>query len=858
MSKFKGKVGIAAVVAVTVLVLLVYVLVVLPLDKQIRAAAREDVKRGAALVKDWQVQHSYDLVAVARHGANQAAFVKAIQVEDASKRRQDVFDAISVYDDQLKTKRRKADFLCVVDEQGKVIARDLNIQDMFGEKLPYGAIAHALAGRATSDILVMKNRMMRAAAAPIYVGAELKGALVVAYDLTDAEANAERHMANAQVLYFNAGAVRAASFPKAGAEVRAVNDALLKAGTPVTKAVAAGKVETFETEIGGNKYVGMAGPLAPPVTVYGGKTKPGKAMQQTSAAKSDGAGFIVLANVTQRLARVTTTRWALLVFWGLLLLFVTAVMWAVAKQYIDGQDKLELGVSEVISGNSDYSFETEGKLAPVAHKLNAMLALLLDRPAPGKSSAKPGSTMASVVAAIAVVAIVTAFYLIVALPLAKDARQGAAKNAEHSAEMVQGWLRQHAFALTALARQGANNEALVSALGSEDAAKRAQDVVAALGQLSSLGGERGKADLLAVVDAQGQVVAPKSLVGQKIGSGAIAQALAGRATSDIWLQKDALLRGAAAPIYVNGEVKGAVVLGHAFKDASAKAEQKMANTEIVYFAGGKVQAASLSKSGLDALEAQVSQASAAGKLSKTFATQAPGGSYVAVAGPLAAPVTIYGGKEKGGAELAKNSVGAQGTGFVVLAALGPRLASVTKARWVLLGFLIVLLLFVLAMIRMVSKHFCTAQELLEEGINEVNAGNVEYTFDALEEFEGLANALNVMLARLLGRPEPGEEEDGDQAWRPDVITIDELAQPSGDEGQLAGESDEAYHARLFDEYLAARKAADLSVEGITAAVFTQRVKSNAAMLRAQHEAQKVRFTVQSAGGRVTLRPLRLG
>lgn len=852
MSKFKGKVGIAAVVAVTVLVLLVYVLVVLPLDKQIRAAATEDVKRGAALVKDWQVQHSYDLVAVARHGANQAAFVKAIQVEDASQRRQDVFDAISVYDDQLKTKRRKADFLCVVDEQGKVIARDLNIQDMFGEKLPYGAIEHALAGRATSDILVMKNRMMRAAAAPIYVGDVLKGALVVAYDLTDAEANSERHMANAQVLYFNAGAVRAASFFKAGAEVRTVNNALLKEGTPVTKAVAAGKVETFETEIDGQKYVGMAGPLATPVTVYGGKTKPGTAMQQTSAAKSHGAGFIVMANVTRRLARVTTTRWALLVFLGLLLLFMLAVMWAVAKQYVDGQDKLELGVSEVISGNSDYTFETEGKLATVAHALNAMLALLLDRPSPGKASARPGGTMASVVAAISVVAIVTAFYLIVALPLAKDARQGAQNNAEHSAELVQGWLRQHAFALTALARQGANDEALAGALGGSG------DVAAALGKLASLGGERGKADLLAVVDLQGQVVAPKTLTGQKLKTGAVAQALAGKASSDIWLQKDTVLRGAAAPIYVNGEVKGALVLGYAFKDSNAKAEQKMANTEVIYFAGGKVQAASLPKSGLDGLKAELGKASSSGKLTKTFAALAGGGSYVGVAGPLAAPVTIYGGATKGGVELAKNTLGAEGTGFVVLAALGPRLASVTKARWVLLGFLIVLLLFVLAMIRVVSKHFCTAQELLEEGINEVTAGNVEYTFDALEEFEGLANALNVMLARLLGRPEPGEEEDGDQAWRPDVITIDELAPPSGDEGQLASESEEAYHARLLAEYLAARKAADLSIEGITAPVFTQRVKSNAAMLRAQHEAQKIRFTVQSAGGRVTLRPLRLG
>ena len=49
---------------------------------------------------------------------------------------------------------------------------------------------------------------------------------------------------------------------------------------------------------------------------------------------------------------------------------------------------------------------------------------------------------------------------------------------------------------------------------------------------------------------------------------------------------------------------------------------------------------------------------------------------------------------------------------------------------------------------------------LENGVANIVAGNMEYTFGVpSSETEGLAYSLNVLMAQLLGRPEPGEEED---------------------------------------------------------------------------------------------------
>jgi len=170
---------------------------------------------------------------------------------------------------------------------------------------------------------------------------------------------------------------------------------------------------------------------------------------------------------------------------------------------------------------------------------------------------------------------------------------------------------------------------------------------------------------------------------------------------------------------------------------------------------------------------------------------------------------------------------------------------------------VLFILLVMVFMAAVARHFVSIEDQVELGVNEVINGNLDYTFDAQGEFEGLANALNVMLARLLGRPEPGEEEDGDQSWRPDVIAVDELAADATLAKQLAAEAEDAYFARLYQEFVDARARLNLTVEGITQEGLTQKLRANEAMLKAKNKCRMVRFVVTATGGRVSFRPIRI-
>ncbi len=152
---------------------------------------------------------------------------------------------------------------------------------------------------------------------------------------------------------------------------------------------------------------------------------------------------------------------------------------------------------------------------------------------------------------------------------------------------------------------------------------------------------------------------------------------------------------------------------------------------------------------------------------------------------------------------------------------------------------------------------------IELGVTDIINGNVDRTFRPVgAELDGLANGLNVMLARLLGRPEPGEEEfdeegnpimqgrvefdDGDGSSAPPA--------PDPDLAALAQESEPDYYTRVYTEYLAARKATGHPDE-VSFENFIAKLKVNEGKLRAQYQCRAVRFRVVTKDGKVTLKPV---
>jgi len=164
-----------------------------------------------------------------------------------------------------------------------------------------------------------------------------------------------------------------------------------------------------------------------------------------------------------------------------------------------------------------------------------------------------------------------------------------------------------------------------------------------------------------------------------------------------------------------------------------------------------------------------------------------------------------------------------------------------------------------------SRRILDQVDELELGVTEIINGNLERTFRPVgDDLDGLANGLNVMLARLLGRPEPGEEEM-DEDGNPVIqgrVEFDEESEaaeakvPDGapDLAALAQEPEPDYYKRVYTEYRDARRAIgnpdEVSFEG-----FIAKLRVNEGKLKAQHQCKAVRFRVVTKDGKVTLKPV---
>ncbi|HMG56826.1 MAG TPA: MXAN_5187 C-terminal domain-containing protein [Kofleriaceae bacterium] len=163
---------------------------------------------------------------------------------------------------------------------------------------------------------------------------------------------------------------------------------------------------------------------------------------------------------------------------------------------------------------------------------------------------------------------------------------------------------------------------------------------------------------------------------------------------------------------------------------------------------------------------------------------------------------------------------------------------------------------------LVHRRLIAQVDQIELGVTDIINGNVDRTFRPVGlEFDGLANGLNVMLARLLGRPEPGEEEVDDEGnpilqGRVEFEDGDGSASAAADPdlAALAQESEPDYYKRVYTEYLAARRATG-NPDEVSFENFIAKLKVNEGKLRAQYQCRAVRFRLVVNDGKVTLKPV---
>jgi hypothetical protein len=389
-------------------------------------------------------------------------------------------------------------------------------------------------------------------------------------------------------------------------------------------------------------------------------------------------------------------------------------------------------------------------------------------------------------------------------------------------------------------------------------------------------GSSRKADFVAILDSRGKVVARDLNVNANFAEDwrsqypAVGMALKGEASKDVWTFAGRMTRVAAAPIALpDGTIRGVLVIGYVITARDAQAKSEILGSEVAYFHNGKVHTSSFISEGTgenakedgnktQALNAilfqspeawgkQVVQKSAKSDL---FHLTLDGREYAAVAAPLM------------GNAFDKTS------GVVVLGSISDQLDSVSGAGVKVIGFGLLAILVAVAASVMTAVRFIKPLDKIELGVAEIINGNIDYTFKPIgPDFEGLSNGLNVMLARLLGREEPSEddveeESDESQRWRSDQVLVEEIApdqsgQPSNDptvQG-LAQENEANYYTRVFNEYVAALKSQSKPTAGITVQAFTAKLRLIEGGLKQKWKARMVRFRVITQGDQVTLRPV---
>lgn len=383
-----------------------------------------------------------------------------------------------------------------------------------------------------------------------------------------------------------------------------------------------------------------------------------------------------------------------------------------------------------------------------------------------------------------------------------------------------------------------------------DASRQLADqIVSAAGAIGT------KPTMVALVDASGKMVGRNGSDlnrGDDVASAypafkeAIAKVHPG---SDVWTDKGRADQYIAsyAPVRDDaGKPAGMLVIGVAINDALARIGDATTGRGVVLVtAGGDVVASSANageevKGAAKALAGEVKTAISTGNIAAGSA-----GDVIAAAAPLPG----FGDGQKTA---------------VVAAAPASLLPNVGQISLSILGAMALGLILVVAGGWFLGNYISGPIAALEEGLLMILNGQSDKRFELDHaELGGLAFRIDQLLNQLMGVEEDNTDDEGRVSKAPtaanfgDALSVDRSGgggggAPAGvDAGKLAAEPADAYYARLYGEYINAKKALGEQVDHITDAAFRSRIQGMEQDATAKH-GRPVRYHVQSNGREVVL------
>jgi len=480
------------------------------------------------------------------------------------------------------------------------------------------------------------------------------------------------------------------------------------------------------------------------------------------------------------------------------------------------------------------------------------------------------------VAAIVLLALTGGLYSVVTKELKDTVVQEVETEVSRGQRMHQSIARLEALDFANLVAGLSHRAAIVGVFDKGDVTGRRQAAFEQCEEVNSFlqkGGSR-KADIVVILDSAGKVIARdlnvNAMYGEDLRSKypAVALALRGEPTKDIWTFGGRMTRVAVAPVvHPDGSTKGALLVGYVIDARDAQLKRDLLGVDVGYFHDGKMATSSFVSEGagesakedgnktqalntvlFQSAEKWGQDAVTKGKSTDLFHLSLDGREYAAIAAPLQ------------GNAFSKTS------GVVVLKSVSDILEPVSDVGVKIIGFGILAIVVALGASVMTALRFIKPLDKIELGVAEIINGNIDYMFKPVgQDFEGLSNALNVMLARLLGREEPNEEEGEDEAdeankWKSEQMLVEEASAAAAAGGDpeaasLGQEAEPIYFARIFNEYNTALKSQGKPTKGITVQAFTAKLRLIEGGLKQKWKCRMVRFRVNAKGDQVTLKPV---
>lgn len=259
---------------------------------------------------------------------------------------------------------RTPDIVAITDRNGIVLSRDVDINaEPVGQDFSkvYPSVRRALQGNAVHDLWFRTEYLLDVAIAPIHNRGSVVGALIVGYDISNGEAQRDREMFGADVVYMlqdnNQWQLHSSSIIE-GANRQSLVQGISEQQQNLQQSIANRDSAEFITiSINGVDHIGLAGTLS-------------------STDSSIPAGYVLLNSVQD--VRAPASRSIFIFFFSLVgVLLVVIFGFVLGGHFLKPVEEIEEGVLRIINGDVSHRFEVQSsEFGGLAYRVNQLVAVL--------------------------------------------------------------------------------------------------------------------------------------------------------------------------------------------------------------------------------------------------------------------------------------------------------------------------------------------------------------------------------------------------------------------------------------------------------------------------------------------------